>query len=100
MLKKGMTPAEEFSTLAHELAHEILHQVDDAPEDKKVRECEAEAMAYAVCHGVGLDTNSASSDYIQLYQGGKETLLASLTRIRESAHTILEAVLPQTPLVG
>jgi len=58
-LKKGLTEAEELSVLAHEAAHEMLHRVKEStPKDKKVRETEAEAVAFVVCHGIGLDTNS------------------------------------------
>ncbi len=93
-LKKGLTAAEELSVLAHEAAHEILHRdKKGTPKDKKVRETEAEAVAFVVCHGIGLDTNSASSDYIQLYNGDKETLMESLGRIQRTAAEILEAVM-------
>ncbi len=85
-LKKGLTAAEELAVLAHETAHEILHKNrDNMPKDKKVRETEAEAVAFVVCYGIGLDTNSASSDYIQLYNGDKETLMESLGRIQKTA---------------
>lgn len=60
--------------------------------DKKARETEAEAVAFVVCNGIGLDTNSASSDYIQLYNGDKKTLLQSLERIQRTAAEILAAV--------
>ena len=40
---------------------------DNMAKEKKIRETEAEAVAFVVCSGIGLDTNSASSDYIQLY---------------------------------
>jgi antirestriction protein ArdC len=93
-LKKGLTAADEFSVLAHELAHELLHKDrDNMPKDKKVRETEAEAVAFVVCHGIGLDTNTANSDYIQLYNGDKKTLLQSLERIQRTAAEILEAVM-------
>ena len=94
LLKASLAPAEEFSVLVHETAHEMLH-LDPAnrPEDKTVREAEAEAVAFVVCHGIGLDTNSASSDYIQLYNGDKETLMESLERIQKTASEILEAVM-------
>jgi hypothetical protein len=93
-LKKGLTAAEELSVLAHEATHEILHRnKETTPKDKKVRETEAEAVAFVVCHGIGLDTNSASSDYIQLYNGDKETLMESLGRIQKTAAEILEAVM-------
>lgn len=85
--------AEEFSVLAHEVAHEMLHKErENMPKDKKIKETEAEAVAFVVCHGVGLDTNSASSDYIQLYDGDKETLMESLGRIQRTAAEILEAI--------
>ena len=65
---------------------------DNRPKDKKVRETEAEAVAFVVCHGIGLDTNSASSDYIQLYDGDKKTLMQSLERIQKMAAEILSAI--------
>lgn len=76
------------------MAHEILHKnTDNMPKDKKVRETEAEAVAFVVCHATGLDTNSASSDYIQLYNGDKETLMELLERIQRTAAEILAAVM-------
>jgi len=63
------------------------------PRDKKVRETEAEAVAFVVCHGIGLDVNTASSDYIQLYSGDRETLIESLERIKSTAVEILGAVM-------
>lgn len=93
LLKASLAPAEEFSVMVHELAHEMLHQdAANRPKDKTVREAEAEAVAYVVCQGIGLDANTASSDYIQLYDGDKKTLMASLERIQRTAGEILEAV--------
>jgi antirestriction protein ArdC len=93
-LKKGLTAAEELSVLAHEAAHEALHHNrNDMAKEKKIRETEAEAVAFVVCQGIGLDTNSASSDYIQLYNGDKETLMKSLGRIQRTATEILAAVM-------
>ena len=93
-LKKGLSAGEELSVLAYEMAHEMLHaDKDNMPKDKKVRESEAEAVAFVVCHGIGLDVNSASSDYIQLYNGDKKTLLESLGRIQQVAAEILAAVM-------
>ena len=94
LLKASLAPADEFSVLVHETAHEMLHQ-DPAnrPKEKTVREAEAEAVAFVVCHGIGLDVNTASSDYIQLYDGNKETLMQSLERIQRTAAEILGAVM-------
>jgi antirestriction protein ArdC len=95
-LKKGLTEAEEFSVLAHEIAHQILHMdKNNRPKHKKIRETEAEAVAFVVCHGIGLDTNSSSSDYIQLYNGDKETLMESLERIQRTSAEILGAVMAE-----
>ncbi len=95
IIRSGLEPAEEFSVLAHELGHELLHRKADEnrPDSKTVRETEAEAVAFVVCDAIGLNTSTAASDYIQLYQGDKETLLASMDRVRNAANTILESVL-------
>ena len=93
VVKTGLALATEFSVLAHELAHELLHHGKEArTQSKKVLETEAEAVAFVVCEAIGLDTNSAASDYIQLYQGDKETLVASLERIQRTAATIIRGV--------
>jgi len=97
----GMQPAEEFSVLAHELAHEILHHGKDEPRlPKVVRETQAEAVAYVVSRGVGLETNSAAADYIALYTGDKKTLGQSLSAIQETSSRILEEILPAERLTG
>lgn len=88
----GLSAAEEFSTLVHELAHELLHRGERRPPGLLVRETEAEAVAFVVSTGVGLDAGTASSDYIRLYRGKKEDLLASLEFIRQTASEILSAV--------
>jgi len=93
VLRDKLLPAEAFSTLAHELAHEFLHHGEDAVRGSKtVRETEAEAVAFVVSHAIGLDTNTASSDYIQLYAGDKDTLSQSLDRIQKTASRILAAI--------
>lgn len=100
LLKANLAPAEEFSVLVHETSHEILHQAPgNRSKEKTVREAEAEAVAYVVCQGIGLDVNTASSDYIQLYDGDKKTLMQSLERIQGTAAEILEAVMDDEPCV-
>ena len=94
-LLPDMQPAEEFSVLAHELAHEMLHHgKDETRLPKVVRETQAEAVAYVVSRGVGLETNSAAADYIALYTGDKKTLGQSLSAIQETSSRILEEILP------
>lgn len=101
VLRTGMESAAEFAVLAHEVAHELLHhEAESRPENKTVRETEAEAVAFVVCQAVGLDTNTAASDYIRLYRGDKNTLLASLERIQRTAASIIHGVLAPDELSG
>jgi len=93
-IQNGLSPAQEFSVLVHELAHEILHHKgSEARPPKTVRETQAEAVAFIVAQGIGLDAGSSSADYIQLYQGDAKTLVASLEEIRQAATEILSALL-------
>src|SRR5712691_11163887 len=95
LLIPGMSPAEEVSVLAHELAHEMLHHKKDETRLPKVfEETQAEAVAYVVSRGVGLETNSAAADYIALYNGDKKTLAESLSAIQETSSRILDELLP------
>ncbi len=96
ILKPVLSPAETFSTLVHELAHERLHHGERAAGATKcVWETEAEAVAFVVCQAVGLQTGSAAADYIQLYQGNKEALVASLDFIQGTASEILRFICPE-----
>jgi antirestriction protein ArdC len=89
----GQSAAEEFSTLAHELAHELLHRGERrASTSKRIRETEAEATAFIVCHTVGLETGSAAADYIQLWNGDVQVLMESLGYVRQAASQMLKAI--------
>lgn len=94
-LRPGLAPAHEFSVLVHELAHELLHQGAEKPPAKVVRETEAEAVAFVVCHAIGLDTGTAASDYIQLYRGNTAQLAQSFDRIQRAAAEIIEGMEPR-----
>jgi len=89
----GQSKAEEFSTLVHELAHEMLHKAERrTATTKTVRETEAEAIAFVIGKAVGLDTGSASADYIQLYHGNASLLAESLEVIQQTSAVILAAL--------
>jgi hypothetical protein len=89
----GQSKAEEFSTLVHELAHEILHKAERrTATTKTVRETEAESIAFVICKAVGLETGSASADYIQLYHGNASLLAESLEVIQQTSAVILAAL--------
>jgi N-terminal domain of anti-restriction factor ArdC len=94
----GMQPAEEFSTLTHEIAHEILHRGDRRTHTtKEVRETEAEAVAFVVCQALGLETGTSSADYIQLWHGDADLLRASLEAVQQTAAAILGGIAPEQP---
>lgn len=92
-LLPDLSAAEHFATLIHETAHELLHRGDRRTQTTRtVRETEAEAVAFVVCEAVGLDTNTASADYIRLYSGDKVPLAESLRFIQSTAAVILTAI--------
>lgn len=94
ILLPNLPPAEEFSVLAHEMAHSLLHQQGRRSEtSKRIRETEAEAVAYVVCEGVGLKAEG-SADYIRLYSGDKDMLTDSLDHIQRASAEILSAISP------
>ncbi len=92
-----LSDAEKFSVLAHELGHELLHQGERRKETTKtIRETEAEAVAFVVSQASGIECNTRSSDYIQLYNGDKDVLLESLEHIQRAASHILDRLENQT----
>jgi hypothetical protein len=95
-LLSGMQPAEEFSTLVHEIAHEMLHRGDRRTlTTKQVRETEAEAVAFVVCQSVGFQTGTTSADYIQLWHGDANLLRESLEAVQQTAAVILGGIAPE-----
>jgi hypothetical protein len=95
ILLPGIAPAEEFHVLTHELAHARLHfSARRADTTKCIRETEAEAVAFVVGEAIGLETNSASCDYVKLYDGDKDTLTQSLQHIQQVSTEILSGITP------
>jgi len=93
VLLPGQSPAEEFSTLVHELAHSYLHRAERRiTTTKTVRETEAEAIAFVVGTTIGLNTGDASASYIQLYHGNAALLAESLEVIQKTSAVILAAL--------
>jgi antirestriction protein ArdC len=95
-LLPGQTPAELLATLAHETAHALMHFSERRTETtKRIRETEAEAVAFVVCNAIGLQTGTESADYIGLYAGDAKLLTESLEYVQQSACRILTAIAPE-----
>jgi N-terminal domain of anti-restriction factor ArdC len=95
VLLPDLSPAEEFHVLAHELAHARLHFTARRAETTRcVRETEAESVAFVVSQAIGLETNSASWDYVKLYNGDTEMLAHSLSHIQQVGAEILSGITP------
>jgi antirestriction protein ArdC len=92
-LLPGQSPAETFATLVHEFAHSDLHFGERRAEtSKRIRETEAESVAYVVCAAIGLHPGTSSADYIGLYGGDAKLLIESLEYVRTTASRILDAI--------
>ncbi len=88
-LLPGQSKAEELTTLVHEAAHLALkHQDRRTATTKTVRETEAEAVAFVVAQGIGINAANSAS-YIQLYHGNAALLLESLELVQQTAAVIL-----------
>jgi antirestriction protein ArdC len=97
LLAPGHSEADTLATLVHEYAHESMHKAGRRTSTTKtIRETEAEAVAFAVCSGLGLDCGSSSSDYIGLYDGNADTLIASLEIVQKTACQILDTLAAAT----
>ena len=81
--------------MTHELAHRRLHFTTRRSENTKcLRETEAEAVAFVVSQSIELVTNSASCDYVKLYDGNADTLAQSLGDIQHVTTDILSRIAP------
>ena len=77
-----LEPASKTLVLLHELAHELLHKDETrASTTRQRRELEAEAVAYVVASHFGLET--ASANYLALWDIPEESILASIQRIHQ-----------------
>jgi hypothetical protein len=92
LLLPGQSKPEELNTLVHEAAHLALkHQDRRATTTKTVRETEAEAVAFVVAQGIGINATQSAS-YIQLYHGDAALLIESLAAVQQVSAMILSAI--------
>ena len=101
-LDEGMSELQTLKTLIHEIAHAKLHDIDlNAPledlenrPDRRIREVQAESIAYTVCQHYGLDTSDYSFGYVAGWSAGRELaeLKSSLETIRSAAAEIINSI--------
>ncbi len=81
----------QVNTLVHEIAHELTHYSGEGKKfSKEEKEIQAEATTYVVTKALGLENKS--SNYLSIYTGDKNKILASLETISENAKQLLHFI--------
>ena len=88
----GTPVGKRFATLVHEVGHELLHYKEDRPEERRVREVEAEAVAMCVCEYFGLSQAEHSAAYLRNHGATPKDVIDSLSRIFNTAKRIVDAI--------
>ena len=79
----------KVAVIIHELAHELLHQKGRKVTTKQA-ETEAEAVSYVVASYFGLET--ASANYLALWEVPEEEIIGSFQHIHKVAVNIIQDV--------
>ncbi len=87
-VRADVEAAQASKTLAHELAHVLLDHGTVSCRGRA--EVEAESVAFLVCAGAGMETNSYSFPYVTMWAGGDgEAVRATAARVITTARAIL-----------
>lgn len=79
-----------LGTMLHEIAHELLHPLEQrANLSLQQSETEAESVATVVLNAFGFETLPSSASYIRQHTHDADQVLASLDRIRLTAHLMI-----------
>lgn len=83
--------AGKVSVITHELAHELLHRdPESAGLTREQKEIEAEAVAFVVCSHFGIET--ASANYLALWEVAPEKIIEAFQRVHRIAAEIIETI--------
>ena len=97
-VRDDIDAAQRAKTATHEAAHLLMHtglRAGDAPEDRAVRELEAESVAYIVAGALGMATEGYSIGYLTGWaKGNGEAVRATAERVLKTANQILEEAFP------
>ena len=90
-IQNGMSQAQNIKTLCHEMTHSRLHKDSDL--NRRVKEIEAESVAYVICNHFGIDSSDYSFEYLASWgtENNKE-LKASIKRISETAKEMIDLI--------
>lgn len=94
-IRGGMSQAQTLKTLVHETAHSILHGEEGEQHgiERKLREVQAESVAFVVCKALGIDTGDYSFGYVAAWSGmDAKAVIGQLEVIRRTASEILDKV--------
>lgn len=91
-VRAGLDSTNRVLTLIHEYAPELLHwDSEGKQQEKRVKECHAEAVSYVVAHHFGIH-NPFSSDYLQHWGNTPKDLHAELEVVRRIAVYIIDQI--------
>lgn len=98
----GMSEAHTIEVVVHEIAHAKMHALPvkdgkitgNHKINKKMREVQAESVAFVVCQHFGIEISRSSLDYIASWSKGKELkeLKESLVAIRATAAELIDGI--------
>jgi hypothetical protein len=86
-----LDPEAGTKTLIHEIAHEMMHHDQDRISNSRIRELEAESVAYVVGKHFGLDGLS-SPNYTAIHGATADLIMEHLERIHNTATEIIKAL--------
>jgi len=95
-IREGMSETQTVCAVVHEVVHDKLHDKSKLPENvapkkARIKEIEAESIAYVVCQHYGIETSPNSFGYLAEH-GSQAELKASIDTIRREASTLITAI--------
>ena len=97
-IRENMSETQTVCATIHEITHTRLHDKQNTAENaesktKRVREIEAESIAYVICQHYGIETSPNSFGYLAEY-GSRDMseLKASLDTVRKESNSLITAI--------
>lgn len=103
VIDAALSPAQAAKTALHEAAHVLLHAEEEPGEyaaHRRIKEAEAESVAYVLAGLLGLDTATYSIGYVAGWaHGDTDTIRATAGNVLRAVHTLAEALTSQPATV-